>query len=66
MSKPKPIEVVFDRSSEGERYRLLQAQALLDDFERDQGRPATDIKALETWVTANKSKAITKKPRRGQ
>jgi hypothetical protein len=61
MSKVKPIKVAND----GEMYRLKQAQTLLDDFERDQGRPATDIKELEAW-SAKSTKAVTKKSTKGQ
>ena len=47
LPKPEePIRVVTkvtyvsaDNTADAEKYRLLQAQRLLDDFERDQGGP---------------------------
>lgn len=38
---------------DGEKYRLHQAQQMLDDFEKAKGRPATSIEELTEWITGS-------------
>jgi hypothetical protein len=51
-----------------EAYRLLQAQRILDLFEKDRGRPARTIEELDAWVGSPEGQAllaINKNPETG-
>lgn len=44
----------------GKRWRRAQAQRLLHEFERDQGRRARDLPELEVWVERNYERLIAR------
>jgi len=43
-------------TTDGETYRLSQAQKLLDLFEKAYGRPATNIRELANWLKSPERK----------
>ena len=44
---------------DAEKYRLAQAQKLLDLFEGANGRPARTVEELERWVGSPEGRAAT-------
>ena len=47
-----------DDASDAQKYRLLQAQKILDLFKEANGRPATGIAELENWVATPEGRAV--------
>lgn len=50
-------EIPSDREEAG-KYRLQQAQKLLDIFEDANGKSATSMKELEAWLTSPEGRAV--------
>jgi hypothetical protein len=47
--------------SDGQKYRLAQAQKILDLFEEANGRPANNVRELELWVASPEARATLDK-----
>jgi hypothetical protein len=48
----RQVEEEHPELSDAEKYRMAQAQTLLDGFERHHGRPARSTDELEEWSKA--------------
>ena len=49
---PVPNEEIDNIERDAEKWRLKQAQAMLDLFEGDRGRAATTLEELKEWAGA--------------
>jgi hypothetical protein len=49
-----------EKADPGYAYRLLQAQEILQIFQKTNGRPATSIQELENWLASENGKTALK------